>query len=384
MSAKAIAIIPARGGSKGIPKKNLQTVGGVSLVGRSIQTCLACPSVEAVVVSTDDLEIAAEARKYGAEVISRPAEMSTDTASSESALLHALEELASVGRKPAVTVFVQPTSPFLISSELEEAISRVATGEKDVVFSAFQTFAFLWKLSGETAEGVNHDSTFRPRRQDREPHFQETGGFYVMNTDKFMEAKFRFFGAIGIQEVSEDSSLEIDDQSQLTTARHLASLFKSAKPAAGEIKALVMDFDGVHTDDRATVDSNGVESVTVSRSDGMGIEMLKNIGLPMLILSKETNSVVKVRAAKLGIEVSSGQSDKLPALRDWCESKGIDLSDVAYIGNDINDIECLKAVGWPITPKDANPILDSLSRIHLERRGGHGAIRELAELILGR
>ena len=111
----ALALIPARGGSKGIPGKNLQTVGGVPLVCRSIRAALASNGVGRVVVSTDDEAIAAAAETEGAEVIQRPAEIAGDTASSESALLHALDVLEKQGPLEAEMVFLQCTSPFTLS-----------------------------------------------------------------------------------------------------------------------------------------------------------------------------------------------------------------------------------------------------------------------------
>jgi N-acylneuraminate cytidylyltransferase len=143
-----------------------------------------------------------------------------------------------------------------------------------------------------------------------------------------------------------------------------------------------MDFDGVHTDDRVHVDQNGVESVTVSRSDGMGVGLLRTAGLPMLILSKERNPVVAARAAKLGIDVRHGIDDKLPELRRWCDEQGVDIARVAYVGNDVNDVACMNAAGWPIAVADAHSEALSAARVVLKSRGGHGAVREVCDGIL--
>ena len=381
-SPKVVAVIPARGGSKGIPHKNLQEVGGFSLVARAVRNAKATDLIDQVFVTTDDDAIRSEAERFGAEVVLRPPELANDTATSEAALLHAIQELNSRGVDPEVVVFIQATSPFIDSRDLDAAIARVLSKEADVCFSAFQTFAFLWEVEDGRAVGVNHDHSYRPRRQDRKPHFQETGAFYVMRKSGFVEAGYRFFGKVAIQEVKEDSALEIDDAGQLETARALAHLFQPVTPPPGSIKALVMDFDGVHTDDTARVDAKGIESVTVSRSDGMGLERLKKAGLPMLILSKETNGVVTARAQKLGIEVSQGVQDKLPKLKAWCLENEIELSNVCYLGNDLNDLACLDAVGWPATPKDANPIAISRALIVSSKNGGKGAVREVCEIIL--
>jgi N-acylneuraminate cytidylyltransferase len=203
-----------------------------------------------------------------------------------------------------------------------------------------------------------------------------------MRAKGFLEAGYRFFGKVLTQRVSEVSGLEVDNLEQLEIARALAHLFPVVQIKPGSIKALVMDFDGVHTDDSALVHSDGTESVKVSRSDGMGIQMLKKAGIPMLILSKETNKIVAVRAEKLGVEVLHGVDDKLPVLIKWCKDKGIDLGNVCYIGNDVNDLECIEAVGWPATPRDANPAAVSRAAITVSKDGGSGAVREICEMIL--
>jgi YrbI family 3-deoxy-D-manno-octulosonate 8-phosphate phosphatase len=376
----AVAVIPARGGSKGVPGKNLERVGGVPLVVRAVRAALQA-GIPTVCVSTDDVGIAAAVREAGGTVIERPADLSGDTATSESALQHALSVLEQQGLRPQVLAFLQATSPFLDPRGLRAAVDRVLGGAEDVVFSAFETYAFLWRENPDGAVGVNHDASTRPRRQDREPHLQETGAFYVMRADGFRQAGHRFFGRVGVERVAEDLALEIDTPAELQRARQLAALL----PEAGEpidVDGLVMDFDGVHTDDLVLVSTDGEEAVRVSRSDGLGLGLLRNAGLPMLILSKEQNPVVSARGRKLGIEVRQGVDDKLPALQAWAEERVLSLSRLAFIGNDINDVPCLRAVGWPIVVPDAPRSIRSEARVVLKRSGGNGALRELADLIL--
>lgn len=375
-----VAIIPARGGSKGVPGKNVAPVGGVPLIGRAVLAALAAPSVDRVFVSTDDSDIAQAAKRHGAEVIDRPAELSSDTATSEAALLHGLDVLADRGLHPQVLVFLQATSPFIDTDALDAAVLRVRDGDDDVVFSAFETYAFLWRHGAAGAEGVNHDHSFRSRRQDREPHFQETGAFYVMDVAGFRAREFRFFGRVGIQEVPESTAVEIDTPAELEFARLLSAA--APAPTGIDAKALVMDFDGVHTDDAVIVHQDGTESVRASRADGLGISLLRNAGLPMLILSKERNPVVAARAAKLQVDVRHGIDDKLSMLKEWCAAQELSLADVCYVGNDINDIDCLRAVGWPVVVPEALGEVAQHARVVLTRPGGGGAIRELAALLL--
>ena len=344
---------------------------------RAVAAALAAVTIDRAIVSTDDADIAAAARSAGAEVIIRPDSLSGDAASSEAALLHAIEHLDPV---PEVVVFVQATSPFIDPSDLDAAIRRVRGGEEDVVFSAVETYAFLWRSTSRGAEGVNHDAAVRPRRQDRQAHFQETGAFYVMRTAGFVAAGHRFFGRVGIAEVDPASALEIDTERELEVAGVLAPLFQTRSPIG--VEALVTDFDGVHTDDRVLVDQDGRESVTASRADGAGIAALRAAAVPVLILSKETNPVVTARAAKLGVEVMQGTDDKAAAIGSWAQERGIPLSRIAYVGNDLNDLGAMGMVGWPIAVADARPEVLRAARTILDSRGGYGAVREVADLIL--
>jgi CMP-N-acetylneuraminic acid synthetase len=228
---EVVAIIPARGGSKGVPGKNLREVGGITLIARAVGAALCTELVDRVVVTTDDPDIERIAVAEGADVVRRPPELSGDTASSESALLHALE---SIDGRVDVLVFLQATSPFIRPGDLDVAITTVTDGRHDVVFSAVQSHGFLWREGERGVIGVNHDASVRLRRQDRDPEFLETGAFYVMDAAGFRRAGFRFFGSVGIVEVDQATALEIDTEFDLELARALAPAFDRRIPATLE------------------------------------------------------------------------------------------------------------------------------------------------------
>jgi YrbI family 3-deoxy-D-manno-octulosonate 8-phosphate phosphatase len=385
---RTVAIIPARGGSKGVPAKNLRTVGGVPLVVRAVRACLAADLVDAVYVSTDDAGIAAAARQAGGGVIHRPAEFAGDQATSESALLHGLDELARQGQLPQVLLFVQCTSPFIAPEDLDAAARLVLEGRADSVFSGVATYDFLWRdahagvVPGVGAMvGQNHDEAVRPRRQDRRPDFRETGAFYAMSTAGFRRHRHRFFGRTTVVTVSDLSTVEIDTPHDLVLAEALATVVDAPTPPT-DIAAVITDFDGVHTADTAYLDETGRESVRVSRSDGLGVGRLRAAGVPMLIISKERNPVVTARARKLGVEVLQGVDDKAPAVRSWLAEHGIAPERAAYLGNDVNDLEAMQAVGWPVAVRDARPEVLAAARLTLSRGGGQGAVRELCDLVV--
>lgn len=218
-SSAALALIPARGGSKGIPGKNLQLVGGVSLVGRSVAAALASQRVGRVVVSTDDDAIAEEALKHGAEVVRRPAAIAGDTASSESALLHALDCLEEQGPLPAQLVFLQCTSPFTQGQQIDRVLAALDAAEVNSSFAVAPWHGFLWREDGR---GINHDPQLpRQRRQDLEPAYLETGAIYAMNTAAFRQCGSRFC-APWQPVVIEDAGPEIDTPDDLELCRQLA------------------------------------------------------------------------------------------------------------------------------------------------------------------
>lgn len=146
-----------------------------------------------------------------------------------------------------------------------------------------------------------------------------------------------------------------------------------------QINLIVYDFEGVMTDNRAILLENGMEGVLVSRADGLGVKQLLALGIPQIILSMETNPVVKARGAKLGLQVISGCDDKKTALVKYCRSRKYDLSKVVYIGNDVNDMEVMGIVGYPVCPADAHPEIKSVSKLVLKTKGGWGVVKEFAE-----
>ncbi|MEU3887571.1 N-acylneuraminate cytidylyltransferase [Streptomyces sp. NPDC029041] len=393
---RVLAVIPARGGSKGVPAKNLLPVGGVPLVARAVRECRSARLVTDVVVSTDDQAIAAAAREAGAEVVLRPAAIAGDTATSEAAVLHAMDAHEALHGAPVdVVLLVQCTSPFLVREDIDGVAGAIAENGADTAVTVAPFHGFIWRdadteaTSGEVTGGygVNHDKSFRPRRQDRPQDLLETGAAYAMDAAGFREHRHRFFGHTELVRTDPARVLEIDDPHDLARARALAPLFDAnrpgALPAADDIDAVVLDFDGTQTDDRVLVDSEGREFVSVHRGDGLGIAALRNSGLKMLILSTEQNPVVAARARKLKLPVLHGIDRKDLALKQWCEEQGIAPERVLYVGNDVNDLPCFALVGWPVAVASAHDVVRGAARAVTTVPGGDGAIREIASWILG-
>lgn len=383
---QVLSIIPARGGSKSVPRKNVRPLAGKPLIAYTIEAALAASSVDRVVVSTDDTEIREIALLHGAEVIDRPAELASDTATSESALLHALDHLeAAEGYRPDLLVFLQCTSPFTLPEDIDNVVAKVRDGGADSALTASVFHGFLWREGEDGFGGINHDKSIRERRQDREPEYLETGAVYAMRTQGFREHRHRFFGRTLIHETPVSRSLEIDDPAELAQAAAIMSAGatgRAKRSLPAELKALIMDFDGVFTDDGVIVNEDGREAVACSRRDGLGIELLRKAGLPMVVISKERVPIVAKRCEKLGIEAYHGIEAKIDLMREWLSAKGIEAADAAYIGNDVNDLACMREVGFAVTPADAHPAALEAADLVLRAGGGRGAVREFADLIL--
>lgn len=380
---QTLAIIPARGGSKGIPRKNVLPLGGTPLIAHTINAARAASRIDRVVVSTDDDEIASVALRYGAEVVRRPADLATDTASSEAALLHTLDVLGETeGYEPDLLVFLQCTSPLTAPEDIDGTVAALIDARADSALAVTAFHYFLWAGDEGGARGINHDKSVRLMRQQRTPEYLETGAVYVMKTDGFRAARHRFFGKTVLFATPVERRLEIDEPEDFRIAEErIARLSQRSTGLPPRVSALVMDFDGVLTDDRVFVSETGEESVVCSRRDGMGIEQLRKAGLPMLVISKETNPVVAARCRKLQLPYRHGIEGKLAVLQGWLADNAIDPAETVYVGNDINDLECMAAVGCALAPQDAHPRALAAAALVLDADGGRGAIRLLADLL---
>lgn len=391
-----LAVIPARGGSKGVPAKNLAQVGGVPLVVRAVRACLASGEVTDVVVTTDAPAVAETVRAAGEALgesarvhcVQRPEAIAGDTATSEAAVLHALDSYeAEHGRTVDVVLLVQCTSPFVAREDIDGVAAAVAREGADTAVTVAPFHGFLWR-DGSAVEdhnyGVNHDKRVRPRRQDRPEDLLETGAAYAMDAAGFRTHGHRFFGHTALVRTDPARVLEIDDPHDLARARALAPLLDPAPlPTREDIDAIVLDFDGTQTDDRVLIDADGHETVAVHRGDGLGIAALRKAGLPLLILSTEQNPVVAARAKKLRVPVLHGIDRKDLALKQWCDEQSLAPERVMYVGNDVNDLPCFALAGWPVAVASAHDSVRAAARAVTRTPGGFGAIREIAAWLLG-
>lgn len=399
---EVLAIIQARGGSKGIPRKNIRSFAGAPLVAYSIAAGLQAHSVTRVLLSTDDEEIASVGRQWGADVpFLRPAEFAQDQSLDLPVFQHALIWLAEhEDYHPDVVVQLRPTSPIRPRHCVDEAVHLLlehpeADSVRGVV-PAGQNPHKMWRVDSATGkmapllsvEGVTEP--FNAPRQILPPVFWQTGHIDAIRPDVILNQN-TMSGANRLALIIDPRyTVDIDNSSDWQKAEWLvyyAGLdmvdpLNKRRPFPQKVDLVVLDFDGVLTDNRVWVDENGKESVAANRSDSMGLVMMQKMGVPALVISKETNPVVTARCRKLNLPVMQGIDDKKAVLLHYMQEHDIPPANVIYVGNDVNDLTCFEVAGCAAAPVDAEPEVLRRADVILSRAGGHGAVREICDRVM--
>lgn len=385
---RVIAFIPVRGGSKSIPLKNIKPLCGKPLVCWNIEALEACPQVDEVIVATDSDEIwkTVESRNYmKTRLYRRSAQNACDTASTESVML----EYIKYANLPENDIFmlVQATSPLTESVHFSEALQKYASGTYDSMLTCVRNYRFFWNEDGSS---MNYDYMNRPRRQNFSGMLMENGAFYINTIKNILLNGNRLGGKIGIYEMPEYTATEIDEPDDWMILEKLMRKYKSefqkssTKP---NIKLFVSDIDGTLTDGGMYYSENGDELKKFNTRDGMGFGMLREAGIKTAIVTSENRELNRRRAEKMKIDyLVQGKRDggKLAAVKEIVNELGISLEEVAYIGDDVNCIELLSAVGYAACPADAcSKAKEIPGIIVLDRKGGEGCVRELINQILG-
>ncbi len=403
VKAEVLALIPARGGSKSIPRKNIRPFAGHPLIAYSIAAGLQAQRVGRVIVSTDDAEIAEIARQYGAEVpFLRPPEYARDDTPDLPVFIHALEWLAREdGYHPEIVVQLRPTSPIRPTDCVDRAVELLLTHpEADSVRGVVpsgQNPHKMWRIdaSGRLSpllqvEGI--PEPYNAPRQALPPTYWQTGHIDAIRAQTILR-KGSMSGEVILPLLIDPSyTVDIDTPTDWARAEWLVyqGELEMVLPGARRrswperVDLLVLDFDGVITDNRVWVDENGREAVFANRSDGLAIKRLRQAGVQAVVLSTEANPVVAARCRKLGIPYTQGLEDKTAALQRLLQARGINPAHTIYVGNDVNDIPCFPLVGYAVVVADARPEARRQADLILSHPGGYGAVAELCDLILER
>jgi len=398
-----LAIIPARGGSKGIPRKNIRNFAGYPLIAWSIAAAKQSASVTRGIVSTDDEEIAAVGREWGAETpFLRPAELAQDNSTDLPLFEQALKWLAeNENYKPDVVIQLRPTSPIRPRGLIDDAV-KILLDHKDAdcvrgVVPAGQNPHKMWRFDNVsqpmkpllTVEGIAEP--YNAPRQILPPVYWQTGHIDAIRVSTIHNKHSLTGDVIYPLVIDSKYTVDIDNlsdwakyESLVYSGLEMVSPGKARRSMPKKIKLIVTDFDGVITDGRVWVGENGRETVAASRSDSMRVVELRQRGIEVMILSSEVNPVVSARAKKMGVQAvhGIGLSKKGDALKQLLAEKKLDASEVIYIGNDFNDLPCFEIAGWAVAVADAYPEVLRAADFVLNTRGGFGAVRELCDLVL--
>jgi N-acylneuraminate cytidylyltransferase len=397
---EVLAIVPARGGSKSITRKNIRPFAGHPLLAYSVAAGLQAETVSRVIVSTDDESFAEIAKHYGADVpFMRPQEIATDDALDHSVFLHALEWLdTNEDYRPEIVVQLRPTSPIRPRGCVDEAVNMLlASPEADSVRGVVpsgQNPYKMWRLTDESGMEpllqTDFDEPFNMPRQHLPETYWQTGHIDAIRTRTILE-KGSMSGDVILPLVLDPAyTVDIDtirdwelaEWQLLKGELDAVRPGKSPRPLPEKVELVVLDFDGVLTDNRVWVDAEGHELIAANRGDGLGLELLREEGIDVVVLSRETNPVVEARCRKLGLPVIQGLSDKTKALVQWMKEHGTDAARVVYLGNDVNDTPCFPLVGCAGVVADAHPQARTQADFVLSKRGGHGAVRELCDILI--
>ena len=403
-SSEVLALIPARGGSKGIPHKNIRDFAGYPLLAYSIAAGLQAESVSRVIISTDDPAIAQIAEDFGAEVpFLRPGQLAQDDTLDLPVFEHALSWLkANEGYFPEMVVQLRPTSPIRPIGLVDRAVEQLRTNPqadsvRGVVPAGQNPYKMWWIENTEgrmtpllTLQGV-HEPYNAPRQQLPQAYWQ-TGHIDVIRRKVIVEQHSMSGGVILPAMIDPNFSVDIDTLRDWSRAEWLVREgvlemihpCHRPRPWPQNVRLVVFDFDGVMTDDRVWVNQDGLESVSANRSDGMGIEMLLAAGFRSVIISTEANPVVAARAKKMRLPYFHGVGDKARTLSAYLEQEQILAQECIYVGNDVNDLACFPLVGCAFAVANAHPdVLRQADRV-LRHRGGRGAVREVCDLLIRR
>jgi N-acylneuraminate cytidylyltransferase len=402
-SPEVLAIIPARGGSKGIPRKNIRSFAGYPLISYSIEAGLRAEMVTRVIVSTDDEEIAAVAREYGAETpFLRPAEFARDDSTDLPVFTQALDWLKdNEAFEPEIVVQLRPTSPFrpldCVDNAVRKLINHPEADSVRGVVAAGQNPHKMWILDGD--EKPMHPllkvpglaEPYNAPRQALPPVHWQTGHIDAIRVSTIYQ-KNSLSGEVILPLVL-DGRYTVDIDTPFDWKRYeylvlnsdldFVDPAKKRRSIPKKVSLLVMDFDGVLTDNRVWVDENGNERVAGNRSDSYGLSLLRQTtSIHPVVISREINPVVTARCKKMNVEVYQGIMDKASLLKKILDERKIDPRETIYMGNDLNDLPCLPIVSCFIAPADAQPaVLRAADRV-LGFKGGHGAVRELCDILM--
>ena len=380
-----IAFIPARCGSESIPFKNIKIICGKPLIYWSLLAITKSKNIDQIYVATDCDEIKDTVLDFNfgnVQIFDRSDTNASNTASTESVMLEFLENKRFSDED--LFVLVQVTNPFTSSNDFDDAIDTIKSSNKlDSILSCVEIKRFFWTKNGKP---MNYNFNSRPRRQDFEGILMENGAFYINSVANIKKYKNRLSGNIHPYLMPEYSAVEADEEDDWLMLEKLMYKYVVDKLPIKPVKLFVTDVDGVLTDAGMYYDNKGNELKKFNTHDGMSFKLLRENSIKSAIITSEETNIVKNRSKKLNVNYlyqSVSGKKKLDVIKEICMKENIHLSEVAYIGDDINDLDALSIVGLAACPINATQSIKNIKNIiHLKKSGGNGAVREFVEIIL--
>lgn len=364
-----IAVIPVNE-----PGLAARRIAGRPLLAHAIEQANSAQCIGRIAVITADDSLARLAVEAGA-VVAMPAAASAGPAD---ALRQTLATLDPAGPfVPSVACVLDPGFPLRTAQMIDDAIDHLLRVGADTLLSVHPLTSPIWSLD---EKGRAQAAEPLPSRQ----RFVDNGAMLAVGVAAFAREDQLPAGRVVLFEVPEIAALHLRASESWLAAEALvrSARCRNALARLPSIRLLALDFDGVMTDNRVVVFEDGREAVLCSRGDGMGLELVRKAGFPVVVISKEGNPVVGARCRKLKIPCEQGVEDKVQVLDRIVAERQLRLADVAFFGNDVNDLPCMRIVGLAIAPADAHPLVLAQADYVTSAPGGIGAVREICDLLL--
>ncbi len=376
-----IGFIPLRKNSKGIANKNKRKMVGRPLFSWVLGEAI-FSELDEVFVFTDDKELitfinSEYAWSKKVKAILRSDESASDKASTESAILEFCDK---TNNNFDIFCLLQATSPFTTKEDINSCLKKVTIDKNDAALTVAKTHRFIWNKNGTP---INYDIFKRPRRQDFGGLLVENGAVYTTTKESLLSTKNRIGGKIAVVEMSDDSLFEVDSESDWIIVEQLLIQRQKKNKQTDRITNLVLDVDGVFSDGTVSYGKDGELSKNFDLRDGMGLEILREHNVDVMVMTSEDSEIVAKRMKKLKIEdVYLGVKDKYSLLNNIIKKNSLCMKNIAYVGDDVNDLANICSVGWSFTPNNATSVVKQHADIILPKDSGNGAIRAACEFII--
>jgi len=373
------AVILARGGSRGIPMKNIKPLAGVPLIAWVLRAAVDSGEFDSVWVSTDHKDIAAESRKWGAKVHIRGVEVSKDTSTS----LETMQEFLRARPEVTMTGLIQCTSPVLTPDHLRQPCSMMRSKKYDSVFSVIRTHSFRWQevTAEETTKPLNLDIENRPRRQDWPGELIESGSFYFSTRQLVMSGVLQG-GRMSYYEMPRSSDIDIDYPHDWKPAEQRVLKFGyKGKDGDIQVKGVVINVDDILFDSQVLIGPSGEFQFSFNRVDVEAFQEMAAMDLKVLLLTKGRCPPLNKVVDGSNISMKTVESGVLEegSLRNWAKCQNIDLKSICYIGFNVIESTAITRCGFSATSADASDEVKSLVQFASEASSGRQALKDILD-----